>query len=556
MDPAGADPAGVIASSPRQSSFQALKMLHFSRAKALTAVLTAIILCLFAVPNFLPGKLVASWPRWAQLHVNLGLDLQGGSHLLLQVDANSVRQEMAQALLDEARRALHDARVGYSSLAIHGDGVEVHLSEEAAQQQEGMAKLRALSQPLGGVAGVGQSSIEITDLGGGLVRLVPTPAAVTQRLRQAVSQSIQILERRVNGLGTVEPSIESEGTDRIVVDVPGLQDPTRLKALIGKTAKLTFQLVDPSMSAEQAQQNGPPPNTEILYDQAHRPYLVDKDVLVSGGDLLDAQPGFDSRTGQPIVTFRFNSAGSQRFAQATRDNVGRPFAIVLDNAVISAPVIREPITAGTGQISGDFTVQQANDLAVLLRAGALPAPLSIIEERTIGPGLGQDSIKQGEAASLFGSVLVLTFMVATYGLFGLFADVAVALNVCMIVGILSLLNATLTLPGIAGIVLTVGIAVDSNVLIYERIREEVRNGRSAINAIDAGFRRALATILDSNITTFIAAAVLFFIGSGPVRGFAVTLGAGIVTTIFSAFTLTRLIVASWVSWRRPHYVPL
>jgi preprotein translocase subunit SecD len=277
---------------------------------------------------------------------------------------------------------------------------------------------------------------------------------------------------------------------------------------------------------------------------------------VSGGDLTDAQPGFDQRTNEPIVSFRFNTSGARKFAQVTQENVGKPFAIILDNQVISAPVIREPILGGSGQISGSFTVESANDLAILLRAGALPAPLTIIEERTVGPGLGQDSIAKGKTSSYVGAVMVIVFMLLTYGLFGLFANIAVAINVAMIFGVLSLLNATLTLPGIAGIVLTVGIAVDSNVLIYERIREEVRGGRTPINAIDAGFSRALATILDSNITTFIAAAVLFYIGTGPVRGFAVTLGIGIITTVFTAFTLTRLIVAYWVRWRRPQRVPI
>ena len=281
------------------------------------------------------------------------------------------------------------------------------------------------------------------------------------------------------------------------------------------------------------------------------PYLVKKSIAVSGADLVDAQPAFDRRSGAPIVTFRFNSVGARHFAEVTRDNVGKPFAIVLDNEVISAPVIREPIMGGSGEISGGFSVQQANDLAILLRAGALPAPLKVIEQRTVGPGLGQDSIKAGEMASAVGAVMVVSFMLATYGLFGLFADIAVVANVIMILGVLSFLDATLTLPGIAGIALTVGIAVDSNVLIYERIREEIRHGRSVINAIDAGFRRALATILNSNITIFIAAAVLFFIGTGPVRGFAVTLGTGIATTLFTAFTLTRLMIAWWVRVVRP-----
>jgi preprotein translocase subunit SecD len=329
--------------------------------------------------------------------------------------------------------------------------------------------------------------------------------------------------------------------------------------LLGKTAKLDFRMVDQSMTAEQAQGQGrAPPESEILMSstQPKTPYLIEKRVLVSGGELTDAQPGFDQRTNEPIVSFRFNTAGARKFAQATQENVGRPFAIVLDNEVISAPVIREPILGGSGQISGSFTVQSANDLAILLRAGALPAPLTILEERTVGPGLGQDSIEKGKLSSYIGAAMVLIFMFATYGLFGLFANIAVAINVAMIFGILSLLNATLTLPGIAGIVLTVGIAVDSNVLIYERIREEVRAGRTPINALDAGFSRALATILDSNITTFIAAAVLFYIGTGPVRGFAVTLGIGIITTVFTAFTLTRLIVATWFRWWRPRTIPI
>jgi protein-export membrane protein SecD len=342
------------------------------------------------------------------------------------------------------------------------------------------------------------------------------------------------------------------------VQVPGLQDPTRLKELLGKTAKMEFRMVDSSVPPDQAQQGRVPPESEVLMSSSTPkiPYVIKKQVLVSGGELSDAQPGFDQRTGEPIVSFRFNTSGSRKFAQATSENVGQPFAIVLDKEVISAPVIREPITGGSGQISGSFTVQAANDLAILMRAGALPAPLTVIEERTVGPGLGQDSIEKGELAAYVGSIMVIVFMLVTYRLFGVFANIAVAINVAMIFGLLSLLNATLTLPGIAGIVLTVGIAVDSNVLIYERIREELRGGRTAISAIDAGFKRALSTILDSNITTFIAAAVLFYIGTGPVRGFAVTLGIGIITTVFTAFTLTRLIVAWWVRWKRPQSVPI
>ncbi|EKS38104.1 MAG: preprotein translocase subunit SecD [Afipia broomeae] len=532
-------------------------MLYFTRWKALAVILTALIVCLCAVPNFFPEATVKSWPKWAQRHVVLGLDLQGGSHILLEVDSNSVKKDKLDQVRDDVRRTLRDAKIGYTGLAVRGESVEVRVKD--TDLTAALAKLRELSQPLGGLLGSsGQRSVEVSDAGGGLIRLTVPPAAITERIRQSVEQSIQIVERRINELGTVEPLIQRQGVDRILVQVPGLQDPTRLKELLGKTAKLDFRMVDTTVPADQAQQGRVPPDSEVLMSASSPkvPYVIKKQVLVSGGDLTDAQPGFDQRSGEPIVSFRFNTSGARKFAQATLENVGQPFAIVLDNEVISAPVIREPITGGSGQISGSFTVQGANDLAILLRAGALPAPLTIIEERTVGPGLGQDSIAAGELASYVGSVLVIVFMLLTYRLFGFFANVAVAINVAMIFGILSLLNATLTLPGIAGIVLTVGIAVDSNVLIYERIREELRAGRTAISAIDAGFTRALATILDSNITTFIAAAVLFYIGTGPVRGFAVTLGIGILTTVFTAFTVTRLIVAMWVAWKRPKTVPI
>jgi preprotein translocase subunit SecD len=531
--------------------------LYFTRWKALAIILTALVVCLCAVPNFFPEAKVKTWPAWAQRRLVLGLDLQGGSYLLLEIDSNYVKKEKLDQIRDDVRRTLRDAKIGYTGLASRPDSVEVRVKD--TDQQNALTKLRELSQPLGGLLGSsGQRSVEVSDAGGGLIRLTVPQAAVTDRVRQAIEQSIQIVERRVNELGTVEPLIQRQGQDRILVQVPGLQDPTRLKKLIGETAKMDFRMVDTTVPADQAAAGRLPPDSEVLpsTEPGHPPYVIKKQVVVSGGDLTDAQPGFDQRSGEPIVSFRFNTSGSRKFAQATSENVGQPFAIVLDSKVISAPVIREPITGGSGQISGSFTVQAANDLAILLRAGALPAPLTVIEERTVGPGLGQDSIEKGELAAYVGSILVIVFMLLTYRLFGVFANIAVAINVAMIFGVLSLLNATLTLPGIAGIVLTVGIAVDSNVLIYERIREELRGGRNAISAIDAGFKRALSTILDSNITTFIAAAVLFYIGTGPVRGFAVTLGIGIITTVFTAFTLTRLIVATWVRWKRPQGVPI
>ncbi len=535
-------------------------MLYFSRWKATSTILLTLAICLFAVPNFFSEATLNALPKWAQRHLVLGLDLQGGSHILLEVDSNAVRKEKIETLRDDVRRVVRENRLGSpAQVVIRGEVVEFRV-REGADRALALTKLRELSQPLGGLlSATGQRSLDVTDMGGGLIRLAPTQPAIVERIRQSVEQSIQIIDRRINELGTVEPSIQRQGVDRVLVQVPGLQDPARLKELLGKTAKLAFRLVDQSVPPDQVSQGKVPPESELLMgsrSEGRTPYLIERRILVSGEDLTDAQPGFDQRTSEPIVTFRFNNNGARRFAQVTQENVGRPFAIVLDNEVISAPVIREPILGGSGQISGSFTVQQANDLAILLRAGALPAPLTIIEERTVGPGLGQDSIEKGKLASYIGSAMVVLFMFVTYGLFGLFANIAVGINVAMIFGILSLLNATLTLPGIAGIVLTVGIAVDSNVLIYERIREEVRAGRSALAALDAGFTRALATILDSNITTFIAAAVLFYVGTGPVRGFAVTFGIGIITTVFTAFTLTRLMVVFWYRIWRPKVIPI
>src|SRR3979411_2911813 len=504
-------------------------MLYFSRWKALALILAALVVCLGAVPNFFPEAKVKTWPLWAQRHLVLGLDLQGGSYLLLEVDSNYIKKEKLDQVRDDVRRVLRENKIGYTGLASRADYVEVRVKESDAQTA--LAKLRELSQPLGGLLGSsGQRSLEVSDAGGGLIRLAVPQAAVTDRIRQTIEQSIQIVERRVNQLGTVEPVIQRQGTDRILVQVPGLQDPSQLKELLGKTAKMEFRMVDSTVSPDQAQSGRVPPDSEILMSaQAPKvPEVIKKQVLVSGGELPAARPGFAQRSGEPIVSFKFNTSGSRKFAQATSENVGQPFAIVLDNEVISAPVIREPITGGSGQISGSFTVNAPTALALLLLPGALPAPLTVIEERTVGPGLGQDSIQKGELAAYVGSILVIVFMLLTYRFFGVFANIAVAINVAMIFGVLSLLNATLTLPGIAGIVLTVGIAVDSNVLIYERIREELRGGRNAISAIDAG----------------------------PVRGFAVTLGIGIITTVFTAFTLTRLIVASWVRWKRPQSVPI
>jgi protein-export membrane protein SecD len=384
--------------------------------------------------------------------------------------------------------------------------------------------------------------------------------ALVERASNAVQQSIEIVRRRIDETGVNEPTIQRQGSDRILVQLPGVGDPDRVKRLLGKTAKMVFRMVDVS---PEASETNVPPGSELLEadderDPTGRPrkWVVRKKVEVAGDNLIDAQPTYDQRNGQPVVNFRFDAVGAKRFAEVTKENVGRPFAIVLDDRVISAPVIREPILAGSGQISGNFTVQSANDLAVLLRAGALPAPLKILEERTVGPDLGADSIAAGRNATVIGFVLVMAYMVAGYGLFGIFANMALIANVFMLIGALSILQATLTLPGIAGILLTLGMAVDANVLINERIREETRIGKSPLAAMEAGFGRAFATILDSNLTTLLAMVILYALGSGPVRGFAVTISLGIATSMFTAILLARLLMMTWWRRRRPAVLPV
>jgi len=393
--------------------------------------------------------------------------------------------------------------------------------------------------------------------GSGTVVMKMTDAYKLQTQGDIVGQSIEVVRRRIDEMGTREPTIERQGEDRILVQVPGLQDPDRLKDILGKTAKMTFQLVDESASLDQAMKGIVPIGSEMLLQEPQKPgaqpipIVVEKRVMVAGDRLTDARANFNQQTGEPVVTFRFDSVGARQFGDVTKENVNRRFAIVLDNKVISAPVIREPILGGSGEISGNFSTQSAADLSVLLRAGALPAPLKILEERTVGAELGADSIKAGQYSAVGGLILVALFMIARYGMFGAFADLALTLNVILLLAVLTLFGATLTLPGIAGIVLTMGMAVDANVLIYERIREEQRNGRGIMASIDQGFQRARATIFDANMTHLIAALILFQLGSGPVRGFAVALGVGIVTSFFTAVMVTRLIVVTWLQTARP-----
>ena len=532
-------------------------MLHFSPTKTASIVLTLLIGLWLALPNILPQGVVDVMPSWLpHKTLTLGLDLQGGGHFLLEVDKASVLREQATTLKDRARQTLADAKIGNTGT------VQDRTALITLRNPADTAKALELLGPLGNgdsanLFGVGDRAADVASPVAGKVALTLTDAGILDRLNKIMSRAIEIIGNRVNGLGTTEPVIQRQGDDRILLQLPGLKTSTNVIDVINQTAKLEFRLVDLSMTAEQAQQNGAPVDSEILpAAKGGGSYLVERRVIVSGEDLVDAQGTFDSQNREPVISFRFNTAGAKAFARVSTESVGKPFAIVLDNKVLSAPVIREPITGGNGQISGDFTTESANNLALLLRSGALPATMKIVEERTVGPGLGADQIRAGEMAALVGSVLVIAFMIASYGLFGIIASIAVALNVGLIFGILSLLGATLTLPGIAGIVLTVGIAVDSNVLIYERIREEVRAGRSVLMSLDAGFSRALATILDSNITTFIASAVLFFVGTRAVKGFAVTLGIGIITTVFTAFTVTRLLVSWWYRGVKPRSIPI
>jgi protein-export membrane protein SecD len=544
-------------------------MLHFQTWKLVLVIGIVVAGILYALPNGFPRATMDRVPGWLpHKQVNLGLDLQGGAHLLYQLDEKEMTDDWLSTIRGDVRETLRRARIGYTDLSqdVAARSVSVKI-RDAAELDKAYQELRKLAAPIGGNVFSGFSGYDLdVATKDDTVVLTVTDAGLTHRMSSAIQASIETIRRRVDAFGTTEPSIQREGRSRVLVQVPGISDVERLKTLIGETGKLEFKLVDPSANPEQiAQSKVVPPGDELLYGNPPSgapqgspqiPYVLKNQVLVTGQNLVDAQPSFDQRTGEPVVTFRFDAAGATRFGKVTSENVGLPFAIILDNKVISAPVIREPILGGTGQISGHFSVQEANDLAVLLRSGALPGKLTVIEERTVGASLGADSIEAGKKAALMGLALVMIFMLAGYGLFGLFANLALIINIALIFAVLSLMGATLTLPGIAGIVLTIGIAVDANVLINERIREEIRAGKSPFAAVDAGYSRALITIIDSNVTTLIAVLVLFWLGSGPVRGFAVTLTVGVLASMFTAVTVTRLMVAYWLRWTRPQLIPI
>jgi protein-export membrane protein SecD len=524
-------------------------MLYFQTWKLVLILGVCLLGVIFALPNAFSPDTVANWPRFfPRKQVSLGLDLRGGSHLLLEVDMGAVEKERLAGLVDEMRTQLNAAKIGYTDLRAESARVTF-----TVRDQDRVKDVRDIVAKL-------DPDIDLQTGANGAVTLTPNPAALQQRRISAVDQSIEIVRRRIDETGTKEPTIQREGDDRILVQLPGIENPEHVKELLGKTAKMTFQLVDVNASPEDARAGKLPPGDVLLPSDQTRNgqpaqyYVVRRRVMVSGDTLVDAQPTFQNN--EPVVSFKFDSTGARRFGDATKENVGKPFAIVLDNKVISAPVIREPILGGSGVISGSFTVQSANDLALLLRAGALPAPLTVLEERTVGPDLGADSIHAGALASIVGVVLVVFFMVIFYGLFGIFADIALFFNLCIMMAALSLLGATLTLPGIAGIALTMGMAVDANVLIYERIREELRGGRSLISSLQAGFERAFGTILDSHVTTLVAGALMFWLGSGPVKGFAVTLSLGVLTSLFSAILVTRLQIVTWLRRTKPKEIPI
>lgn len=514
-------------------------MYKLSQTRIMLIMAICLIGVFFAIPNLLRDS--KSLPSWWQ-PVNLGLDLQGGSNLLLEVKIDEVLKERMGTIEDSVRQILRENKIRYANLTAGDTFVKVKIDNAGSRE-----KAATLFKKI-------DTGLSINEASDGSLEITYDDVALTQLKLKVVDQSIEIVRRRIDELGTKEPVIQRQGSDRIVVQLPGLQNPEYVKSLLGQTAKLSFHLVDNQSSAADARRGKLGSSSRLINSREGGTYVIQRKPVVGGENLVDANASFQE--GQPVVGFKFDAIGGKRFGEATKNNVGGQLAIVLDNEVLSAPTIQTAITGGSGVITGNYTTKSASDLALLLRSGALPAPLEVLEERTVGAGLGADSIREGVVASLIGLVAIVIFMVAAYGLFGIFTTVTVFINLLLMLGALSFLGATLTLPGIAGIILTIGMAVDANVLIFERMREEAKNGRSTKDAAEAGFTEAWGTIVDSNLTTLVAAFVLFYFGTGPVRGFAVTLAIGIATSMFTSVTVTRLIIATWMSRYKPKKLPI
>ncbi len=540
-------------------------MLQFDRVKTGFIVAICLLGVLFASPNLFPRSTVESndWPGFLpNRQINLGLDLQGGVHILFEVGMDEVVHDKLLTMRDNIRDALfgrdiEGGRIAYAGLELTGDKVSVRITDPE-KMDAAVKRISDLSAPItSGTIGVTTPEFEIKRPGGSLLHVNLSEPAIEELENSAVARSIEVVRRRIDEMGTKEPTIQREGADRIVVQVPGVDDPTRIIELVRAAGKMNFHDVDTRVTVDEALSGRVPPGAILVPfadNEAQKMLLVERPII-SGDRLESARLGFD-QNGQPAVDFQFDFAGGKKFADHTAANVRRLFAIVLDGKIITAPEIQSAILGGNGQITGNFTVESANDLAIKIASGALPAPLEPLTQRTVGPDLGSDSIAAGQRASIIGFFGVIALIVLCYSWFGVFANIALILNLILVVGVLSLFGATLTLPGIAGIVLTIGMAVDANVLIFERIREELRSGKSPINAVDTGYSKAFGAIRDANLTTLFAALVLFYLGAGPIRGFAVTLAVGIFTSVFTAFVVTRLMIATWLRGQRRTSLPI
>ena len=524
-------------------------MLDFPRWKVLLISLTILVGIFFAIPSLLPPDVRDSWPSWLPKEtISLGLDLAGGSQLLLEADAADASKQRLQAMEDTVTTELRRSpRIEIGDMSSAGGRLSFTV-RNPAQLDLALQRLRTLTQPSAFGA---TRDWEVQSAGSARIVLIPTAAGSARALSDAMTVARDVVRRRIDPQGTKEITVINQGARRILVQVPGVEDPEALKQLIGQTARLEFKLVDLTADPNQVQAGRAPAGSQVLpLADGTGAMAVKRRVMVSGDQLVDAKQSFD-QNGVPVVSITFNTAGARRFGRVTQENVNKPFAIILDDKILSAPNINEPILGGQAQISGSFTVESANQLAISLASGKLPVKLNVIEERTVGPDLGKDSIQKGVIASIVATGAVILFMLVTYGRFGVYATMGLIINALLILGIMAIFNASLTLPGIAGFVLTIGAAVDANVLINERIREEQRRGRRILDAIETGYKEASTAIFDANITNVIAAALMWYFGSGPIRGFAVVLMIGIVTSVFTAVNFTRMMVALWVKRKRP-----